>query len=487
MGLGAASMLGSQGAMGSVERKAVLSGIQISPPNLLDEGVEACLDFIQETAAIDTLFCYSQTYHMGARPLNVLATDHPHAPRAHGGRKLPFLWMKLPRKDFAGLSLQHETVGVEQEYGRRDLFAELVEPCRQRGMKVYARILEAGMRRADRIPGYRSVAAVDLDGQPSHGPCWNHPDYREWIHVTVEQMMRQYPLDGLQYGAERVGPLSEVLFRGIKPACFCRHCSARNEKAGIDSERAKLGYQKLTKLIQSLEHGDSPPIDGVFTAVLRVILHYPEVLSWNQQWFLADQEIQTLVYQTAKAVRPEADVGQHVDHQRSSWDLFYRAAVSYHSMAENNDFIKPILYHDILGPRLQEWVIDRVQARVLGDMSKELALDLFYALFGHDAQREPNYGALPTRGLSPEYVFRETQRCVAGVAGKAKVYAGIGFDVPTYVPGGMEPFPSDPSTTYQATRRAIDAGASGVVASREYDEMTLPNLRAFGKAVRETH
>ena len=32
------------------------------------------------------------------------------------------------------------------------------------------------------------------------GPCWNHPDYREWIRITIDQMMRQYPLDGLQYG-----------------------------------------------------------------------------------------------------------------------------------------------------------------------------------------------------------------------------------------------------------------------------------------------
>lgn len=64
---------------------------------------------------------------------------------------------------------------------------------------------------------------------------------------------------------------------------------------------------------------------------------------------------------------------------------------------------------------------------------------------------------------------------------QAKVYSGIGCDVPTYVPGGMEPFPSKPETTYRATRKAIEAGAHGVVASREYDEMTLPNFKAFGR------
>jgi hypothetical protein len=38
---------------------------------------------------------------------------------------------------------------------------------------------------------------------------------------------------------------------------------------------------------------------------------------------------------------------------------------------------------------------------------------------------------------------------------------------------------------YQATRKAFEAGASGVVASREYEEMKVEHLRAFGRAVRE--
>ena len=174
-----------------------------------------------------------------------------------------------------------------------------------------------------------------------------------------------------------------------------------------------------------------------------------------------------------------------MDHQRSSWDLFYRAAISYEEMAEHNDFIKPIVYHDILGPRLREWVIERMQARVLNDFSEAQALDMYYALFGHDPSREPGLDQLPEQGLSPEYVYREIKRVSDGAKGKAVVYAGIGIDVPHYIPNGMKKFPSDPETTYEATRRALDAGASGVIASREYNEMTVPNLDAFGRAVRE--
>ena len=70
---------------------------------------------------------------------------------------------------------------------------------------------------------------------------------------------------------QRVGPLSEVLFRGIKPACYCAHCVSRNAKAGIDAKRAKAGYRELYELIHALEQGGPKPADGVFAAVLRVL------------------------------------------------------------------------------------------------------------------------------------------------------------------------------------------------------------------------
>jgi hypothetical protein len=463
----------------------VLSGMQIGPYDPLDEGIEACLDFLQEHGAINALFCYSQTYHLGESPVNVLATDHPCPPKNPAGRVLPFQWVDLPEQPFAGLRVRHERRRPQAEYAGRDVFAELAEPCRKRGIKLYARILEAGMSRADRIPGYAEVASLNLDGRPADGPCWNHPDYREWIRLTVQETLRKYPLDGLQYGAERVGVLSEILFKGNSPSCFCPFCQERNRSKGIDVKRAIAGYRLLHDLMRGVAAGGAKPVDGVMTEVLRVCFQYPEVLAYYREWLQADTEIHQMVYKTAKAVRPSAEVGQHVDHQRSSWDILYRAAVSYGDMAGHNDFIKPILYHEIMGPRLQEWVVDEMQKRVLADLSKEQALGLFYGIFGHDPSHEPSYANLSHSGLSPEYVYRETLRCVKGVAGRAKVYAGIGLDVPHYVPGGMKPMPSDPESVQAATSRALEAGAQGVLASREYREIRRPSLQAFGRAVRQ--
>ncbi len=81
-------------------------------------------------------------------------------------------------------------------------------------------------------------------------------------------------------------------------------------------------------------------------------------------------------------------------------------------------------------------------------------------------------------GFSPDYVYRETRRSVASANGKTKIYSGIGFDVPGSAP-------DDPQKIYEATLKAFEAGAGGIVVSREYEEMRIPNLRAVGRAVRE--
>ena len=158
--------------------------------------------------------------------------------------------------------------------------------------------------------------------------------------------------------------------------------------------------------------------------------------------------------------------------------------MSYGQMAENADYIKPIVYHESMGPRLRWWVLDRVKDRISNDLSLELSLQLYYSLFGHDATKQPSVDELDRKGLGPEYVYREVLRCKQSVGDKAKVYSGIGIDIPWYVPNGMEHRPSNPEQLTAAVKRAFDAGADGVLASREYNEMRLSSLEAFGRGVR---
>jgi hypothetical protein len=150
-------------------------------------------------------------------------------------------------------------------------------------------------------------------------------------------------------------------------------------------------------------------------------------------------------------------------------------------MTSYNDFIKPILYHDITGPRVRHWHLGRLHETLACELSLEQMLGIFYAVRGYDPKVEPRLDEMDTKGFSPDYVYRETKRLLAAVGGRCKVYPGIGFDVPW----NGHHFPSPPEKVYEATARALAAGAQGVLASREYGEMRVDNLKAFGRAVRE--
>jgi hypothetical protein len=80
--------------------------------------------------------------------------------------------------------------------------------------------------------------------------------------------------------------------------------------------------------------------------------------------------------------------------------------------------------------------------------------------------------------LTADYVYRETKRSVANAAGKTKIYTGVGFDVPGSPADDVE-------TIYQTTLKSFQAGAHGIVVSREYEEMKVEHLRAVGRAYRD--
>ena len=137
------------------------NAIQMGPHTMLDEGIERCLlDLIQDTAAINALMVYSHTYHDDLKkPPAVLAADHGVRPRDMRNRKLPSVWVRHHEEAFRGAMLRHQQVDRTYEYADRDLLAELVQPCRMRGVKLYARILQgAGREASEGIGGFSTPA-----------------------------------------------------------------------------------------------------------------------------------------------------------------------------------------------------------------------------------------------------------------------------------------------------------------------------------------
>ena len=323
-------------------------GIQMGPHTILDEGIEHTLDFIKETAAINAVMTYSHSFHGDlSKPTNFLATDHSVPFKETRGRRFPSIWVKTHNQYYKNTILKPRPIDQGLEFANRDLFAEMLEPAKKRGMKVYARILESGGRS---IENFSKVVTIDVYGKPTGVGCWRNPEYKNFWIGTAEDLFRSYDLDGFQWGAERMGPLMNVVlpWNNNPPTCFCEHCRARGKAAGIDAERARLGYTKLYEYVQSLMSGDAKPAEGVFTVFLRHLIRYPEILAWEYQYRLGREEVMRGMYDKIKSIKKSAEVGWHVDHQPSSWDIVYRAEMSYEEMAPYSDFIKFIAYHDVL-------------------------------------------------------------------------------------------------------------------------------------------
>src|SRR5262245_55200233 len=256
------------------DRSSSLVGMQVGPHTMLDEGIEHALDLIQRTAAVNTIFVYCHSYGGDLRkPLNVLATDHGRPVLDQRTRNLPNVWVRQHDQYFKDTTLRHPAVDASFNYHERDLFTEMIKPLRQRGMKVYPRILEAGGRG---IVNFSKVATISVYGKPTGAGCWNHPEYIGFWRATVEDIFRSYDIDGFQWGAERASPLANIVQNGndSSATCFCEFCRARGKAAGIDPERARLGTESVLKYVQALRATPQTiePADGVAAGFLRILM-----------------------------------------------------------------------------------------------------------------------------------------------------------------------------------------------------------------------
>lgn len=465
--------------------KTPFLGIHIAAHSFYDEGIDHCLDFLQGTAGVNALFVTSNSYYGAMFRPKEAQGDHGVPIRDGRGRKVSKIFFKPHEAFYGHTPLRHKLPDPALEYAGREIFADLAGPARRRGIKVYERMYEPGSDGLlPNVAGSERVFTVDLDGRRGKKPCWNHPDYLHWVEASVRDLFSSYPLDGIQYAAERNGPLSRLVdWANEDPTCFCDFCRQRAKRENVDFEAAKTGLAEMTRYIRSLQAGQTPGSDGILVGFLRILIHHPAIFAWENMHYRAGEELHQRVYDTVKAIRPEAQVGRHLDHSQVSWDMFYRAAMPYGRMSPSSDFLKLSTYHDILGPRLAGRIA-AYQKHILRELSSRQALAFFYSLAGHHPKNEPDWDHLSDRGLSPEYVYRETKRAVEAVAGKSSIYAGVAIDIPRGSGWGTEAWPSNPEEVYRCARRALEAGAQGIVICREYEENRRPSLEAIGRAVR---
>lgn len=468
----------ASGAPTAVPAKTMI-GMQIGAVSFIDEGTEQVLDILQERGAVNTLFLAVFTYGRGIAGRQVPGQPLPdHGKQEydldfHGGN------FATPHPEYYKNTVLKETRAPD--HGKLDALEAVLPVAKKRGMKTICWLED--VFRPD-LPNVSQLQEVDLHGKNATTLCFNNPNYRNFLTGLVEDYARSYEIDGLMWGSERQGALSNALgamHGGARSdpgrvTCFCQFCRKRAAAQGINVERAQQGFLELEKFVRAGRAGKRP-VDGYYVAFWRLLLNYPELAAWEMLWTQSLRDTYQAIYQTVKSAKSSIPVGWHIWHN-NSFNPIYRAEQDLQVLSECSDFLKMVIYHNCGGERMASY-IESVGQTIYGDTPKQLLLDFDYSVLNY---QERGYAEIAATGLSSDYVYRETKRAVDGIAGKpTKIWPGIDIDIPTAANHSK----CTPQGTKDAVLAAFRGGAQGVILSRKYSEMKLENLSGAGAAVRE--
>lgn len=469
--------LWAKGAAPNAQKKMI--GMQIGAVSFLDEGTEKVLDILQERGAVNTLFLAVFTYGRGIAGRQVPGQPLPdHGKQAydldfHGGN------FATPHPEFYKNTVLKETRAPD--HGKYDVLEAVLPAAKKRGLKTIC-WLEDVFRKD--IPNIEKVQEVDLHGRNATTLCFNNPDYRNFLTGLVEDYARSYEIDGLMWGSERQGALSNALgaMHGGERSdpgrvtCFCQFCQMRAKKEGINVERARKGFLELEKFVNSGRSGKHP-VDGSYVTFWRILLNYPEIAAWEMLWTNSLRDTYKAIYRQVKSAKPSVPVGWHIWHN-NSFNPIYRAEQDLQVLSDCSDFLKIVIYHNCGGERMASY-INSISRTLYGDTPGQQLLDFEYGVMNY---KERGLNEIAFTGLSSDYVYRETKRAMDGAIGtKTEIWPGIDIDIPT----ADNQSKCTPQGTKDAVLAAFRAKAQGVILSRKYSEMKLANLSGAGAAIRE--
>ncbi len=460
-------------------RNPKMIGMQVGAVSFVDEGVEQVLDLFRQKGAINTIFLTTFTYGRGLAGRQIPGQPFPdHGSQEsdektfHGGN------YAIPHPEFYRNTVLNQTRAPEN--GDLDIVAAVLPTAKKRGMKLFCSIED--VFRGD-VPGVKEVSEVDVEGRKGGGLCLYNPNVRAFWTGLATDLCKSYDIDGILFFNERNGPLLNALgashaqsISSSRVTCFCEHHQRAAKAAGVDFERAKEGYRKLDQFIQNALV-NKRPTDGYFVEWWRLLVEYPEIIAWDRLFDAAKHEVLAEVNAAVKGVRKNLQVGFHIEHV-NSFNPIFRATRSYEDLATKADFLKVVVYNNCGGERYANF-IRNVSSTVFRDVPREELLRFNNHLLNY--ANEADLDKLAEAGLSPDYVFRETQRAIEGVKGKCQILPGIDIGIPT----GRNSRKASADDTYAATAAALKAGAHGLIFSRKYSEMRLENIAAAGRAVRE--
>lgn len=461
-----------------------LVGLQMSPVNFLDEGVEPLLDMLGERFGINAVMVGTVSWlglKVGRRVSQALEGWPDHGRQdptpLRGGSYL------TPRPEqYEGTTIR-EFRAPDPEFEGVDILEHVLGAATERGIGVYTDLMEPmlnylghGSAQTVDVPGLAQAMQVDVLGRLTSEPCLNNPDYRRWLWSIVEDHARNYDLAGIMWCNERRSPLDAAL-TGVVPHCFCVHCERLAATQGIDVDAARRATEAVWKLIGSVRAGEHT-VDGPFVEFLRVLYEHPEILLWERFWVERNKALDRELYGIVKFCDRTVEFGLNV-WNRNHLNPWRKAQWPWREQVQWADWVKPIVYqHQSGGVFFDEWA--PLLAGVFARLPVDGVIELAKNVLGIDA---PSYGDMVETGFDPDtYVYGQCAETVAAIEDAIPVYMGIGVDAPRTRPQQAVCTPDIVKRSVLATFRA---GGTGVIFGPAYSGMNLTTLEGAAEALRD--
>ncbi|NRA36500.1 MAG: hypothetical protein HRU15_00025 [Planctomycetes bacterium] len=438
----------------------------ISAHHFIADGVATHVKRLKELAAVNTLFvdafCSSES---GCKtPVPSACFAWPEAVSQKTGVRLKSL--------------------VTYDAAKHNVYQQLHEHSDSADMPVYVRILEYANQH---LSGLESFCEVNHAGEKLGTMCWNNPSYQQtWAGICAHIVSTQ-AVAGIHFGAERSGPMSNVLTFGRtkESCCFCKHCVQTANDKGINVERARQGFAALADLDSNAREHESR-----FLQMFRLLVLFPEVLAWQRLWVESRNNGFTAIRTAVKVANPDANVGFHIFQFSCSLDFFAAATCDYAEWASFSDHIKPCLYQDAASYRGKDLVDMFLSQHYFKGQDEKVVYDFLQQAMGDVSSKETNYHNVRERGMGGEYTASHT-RAAAEAVNTARntvkntacqLWPAIGINVEQKLCGAQAD-----KHIGESVVAAFENGADGIVLCREYQEMTDSALRAVGTAIHKIH
>jgi hypothetical protein len=458
--------------------------IQLSPVSFIDEGVDAVLDTLQGRVGVNVLMLGTVSWlglKAGRSISHALDGWPDHGVPAPFAMKGGAYFDPDPRYYRTTFIDDYKARDAEME--GVDILESVIPAARTRGMKVFIELMEPFFKYAGHgsvnnvaIPNLPQVLEVDVYGRLGGEPSTSHPAYRQWIHSMIEDQVRNYDLDGVMWCNERRSPLDQMI-AGQAPGDFSPAARREALERGIDVERVRIATLAVWDYFQRARAGDAF-VDGALIEFLRVLLAHPEVLIWERFWLERNKDLDRELYGLVKWCNPDASFGLNV-WNRNHFNPIRKAQWPWEEQTRYADWVKPITYQHQSGLVYQKEMED-FHRSILRDFTPDEMTPLMYKLLGLD---EAPWDRVVQEGMRPAtYVGGQCADAVRGVAGKAKVYMGIGVDAPR---SRADQAVCTPEIVRDSVLATYANGGEGVVFAPNYASMKLTNLDGAAAALTE--